>query len=128
VRKQTFFQTTQKHERKLQTLGGVESHQGDLRSLIVGIRIAYQSRMIEKLIQSFAPVARIHRRIHQFAQVFNPRIGLGSVFLLKLLDVTRAVDQEFQNFGSVRRLARSAKARLRCRRRVGRPRPLRPGQ
>src|ERR1700677_2304696 len=110
--KQSFFQATEKEQRELQALGGVESHQSNPRAFVICVGIADQRRMIEKLIQSLAPVARIHGRVHEFAQVLNPRISLGCIFLFKLLDVTGAIDKELEDLGCVRRLARSAKAWL----------------
>ena len=80
--------------------------------LIVSVRVAHQRRMIEKLVKCLAPVARIHGRIHQFAQVLDPRISLGCVFLFKLLDVARAIDEEFQNLGGVSGAAGSAEGRI----------------
>ena len=110
MRKQALFEAAQKHQRKLQPLGCMQRHQRDLRPLIVRVGIADQRRMIEKLVQRLAAVLRIHRRIDQFAQVLNARIRLRRVFLLKLLDVARAVNQEFQNLRRIGRRARSAKA------------------
>ena len=88
----------------------MQRHQRDLGAFVVGISIAHQRRMIEKLIESLAAIARIHGGIHQFAQVLDPRVSLGRVFFFKLLDVTGAVDKEFQNFRRIGRAAGSAKA------------------
>ena len=57
--------------------------------------------MIQKLIQSLTTVPRIHCSIDQFAQVLAARVSLGCVFLLKLLDVAGAINQELQNLRRV---------------------------
>ena len=56
--------------------------------------------MIQELIKRLAPIAGIHSRVDEFAQIFDTRVSLRCVLFLKLLDVTRAVDQEFKNLGS----------------------------
>ena len=66
MRKQPFFHPRQHDQRKLQPLSRVQRHQRDLRVLIILIRIADQSGVIEKLIKRLAAIARVHRRIHQF--------------------------------------------------------------
>ena len=53
--------------------------------------------MIQKLIKRFAPVAGIHGRVDQFAQVFYAGVGVGRVFCFEQLDVTGAVDEKLQN-------------------------------
>ena len=77
VRKQAFFQAAQKHQRELQSFGGVQGHQRDLGALVVGVGIADQRGMVEKLVESLAAVARIHGGIDQFAQVLDAREGSG---------------------------------------------------
>ena len=69
--KQTFFQTTQKHQWELQTFGRMQRHQRDLGALVVGVGVAYQGGMVEKLVEGLSAVTRIHGRVHQFAQVFD---------------------------------------------------------
>ena len=111
----------QENQRKLQAFGGVQRHQRDLGAFVIGIGIAHQRRVIEKLVQSFAAVTRIHGGIHQFAQVLDPRESLGRVFFFELLDVASAVDKEFQKLGGIGAAPGVRKARLlRC---VRPPRP-----
>ena len=109
MRKQAFFHSGKNHQRKLQPLGRVQRHQCDLRVLVVLIGIANQRSVIEELLERLPAIARVHGRVHQFAQVLDPRVSLRRVFFFQLLDVSRAVDQKFKNFGSIRRSARSAK-------------------
>ena len=45
----------------------MQSHQRDLRTFVVGIGIADQGRMVEKLIEHFAAVFGVHRRVDQLA-------------------------------------------------------------
>ena len=98
---QSFFQTAQEYQGKLQSFSRVQRHERDLGALVVGISVTNQRSMIEELIQCFSPIARIHGRVHQFAQIFNARICFRSVFFLELLDVAGAVDEKFQNLRSV---------------------------
>ena len=83
MREQAFFQAAEKYQRKLQTLGGMQSHQRDLGRLVVGVGVADQGSMVEKFVQRLAAVAGIHGGIHQFAQVLDSRVGLRRVFLLQ---------------------------------------------
>src|SRR6266852_2988699 len=110
MRKQTLFEAAKKYQRKLEALGGMQSHQRDLRPFIVGISIAYQRGMIEKLIEGFTAIFRIHGRVDQFVQVLNPRVSLGSVLCFELLDISSAINQKFQKLRGVRGCARGAKA------------------
>ncbi len=110
MREQSLLQPNQKDQRKLQPLGGMQGHQGDARVLVVIVGIADQGGMVEKLVQRLAAIARVHGRIHQFVQVLDAGQRLGRVFLLKLLDVARAVNQELQQFGGRCRIAGRAKA------------------
>jgi len=72
-----------------------------LGALVVSVGVAYQGGVIEKLIQSFAAVARIHGGVYEFAQVLDSRIRFRRVFLFELLDVARAIDEELEDFGGV---------------------------
>src|SRR5208283_6249227 len=66
-----------------------------------------QGGMIEKLSERLSTIARVHGRVHQFAQVLNARVSFGRVFLFQLFDVSRAIDQKFENLSSIRLRARS---------------------
>ena len=88
----------------------MQSHQRDLSPLLVSIGIADQSSVIQKLIEGFAAVFRIHRGVDQFVNVLNPRKSFRRIFFFKKPDVSSAVDQEFQNLGNVGGTAWSAKA------------------
>src|SRR5208283_4729518 len=101
MRKQSFFHPGEHHQRKLQSLGGVQGHERDLSMLIVLVGIADECGMIKKLIERLAAITRIHGGVYEFAQVLDTRIGFGRVFVLKLLDVAGAVDQEFKDLGGV---------------------------
>ena len=81
-------------------LAAVQRHQRDARVLVVLVGVADQCGVVEKLVQRLAAVARIHGGVHQFAQVLDARQRLRRVFLLELLDVAGAVDQELQQLGS----------------------------
>jgi len=100
MRKQSFFQPAQENQGKLQPLRRMQTHQSDLRPLIVVIRIGDQRRMIQKLVEGLATILRIHRRIHQFTQVLDPRISLRRILPLKDLDVSSPVNQKLQNVRS----------------------------
>ncbi len=110
VRKQAFFQSDQEDQRKLQALGRVQRHQRDARALVVLIGVADQRGVVEKFRQRLAAVARIHGRIHQFAQVLDARQRLRRVFPFQQLDVAGAIDQELQQLSGRRRIAGRAKA------------------
>ena len=110
MRKEAFFHSSENHQRKLQSLGRVQRHQRDLRALVVLIGVADQCSVIEKLIERLAAIARVHGRIHQFAQVLDARESFRRVFFFELLDVSRAVDQEFKKLSRIRGRARSTKA------------------
>ena len=57
MRKQAFFHAAEEYQRKLQALGGVQRHQSDLRVLVVGVGIADQRGVVEKLVKGLAPIA-----------------------------------------------------------------------
>ena len=97
MREQSFLQASQEDQRELQALGRVQGHERDLGALVISISIADQGGVVEKLVESFPAVARIHRGIHQFAQIFNAGVGFWCVFFLQQLDVTGAVYKKFQN-------------------------------
>src|ERR1043166_9526462 len=71
VREESLLQPAEKHKRKLQTLGGMQAHQRDLGPRVIVVRIGNQGRMIEKLVQRFGTVARIHGGIDKFAQILD---------------------------------------------------------
>jgi hypothetical protein len=71
VGEQALFHPAEKDQRKLEALGGVEGHKRDLGALIVGIRIADEGGVIEKLVERLAAVFRVHGRIDQFTQVLD---------------------------------------------------------
>ena len=66
MREKTLFQPAEENQRELQSFGGVQRHQRDLRTPIVCIGIAHQRCMIQELVESFAPITRVHGGIHQF--------------------------------------------------------------
>src|SRR2546426_3077583 len=80
----------------------MQRHEGDLRSFVISVGIAYQRGVIQELVKGLSPITRIHGRVDQFAQIFYSRVGLGSVFLLEQLDVAGTVNERFQNVGSAR--------------------------
>ena len=92
---QPFFEAAQKYQRELQPLGGVKRHQRNLRPFVVGVGVAYQRGVIQKLVERFAAVFGVHSGIHQLAQVFNSRVGLRRVFDFEKFYVSGAVDQKF---------------------------------
>ena len=96
---QPLFQADQKHQRELQSFGSMQGHQCDARALVVIVGFADQRRVIEELIKRLTTVTRVHGRVHQFAQVLDAGQRLGRVFLLELLDVAGAVEQELQQLG-----------------------------
>src|SRR5437763_3503221 len=65
--------------------------------------------MIEKLIESFAAIFRIHGGVDQFANVFNSRVSFRRVLGFQDFYISGAVDQKFKEFGNVGRLSGSAK-------------------
>ena len=69
--KQALFQPAQENQREFQAFGRMKSHQRDLRFFIIGIGIADQRGVVQKLSERLAAIPRIHRSIHQFAQVFD---------------------------------------------------------
>ena len=75
----------------------MQSHQRDLGPLVIGIGVADQSRMVKKLVESLASIARVHGSIHQFAQVLHPGEGLRRVFRFQQLDVPGTINQKFQD-------------------------------
>ena len=72
----------------------MKRHQRDLGASVVVVRVADQCGMVEKLVEGFAAVARIHGGVHQFAKVFDAGESLRRVFFFQQLDVARAVDKE----------------------------------
>ena len=98
VWEQALFQAAQEHQRKFQTLGGMQGHERDLCPGHVLIGVADQGGVVEELVQGLATIARIHGRIHQFADVLNPGKRFGRVLFFELANVTSAVNQEFQDF------------------------------
>ncbi len=112
MREQTLFQTAEEHQRELQTLRSMQSHQGNAGGFVVAIGVAHQGSVVKKLFQTFAAIFGVERGIHQLAQVFDARVGLRCVFGLELLDVAGAVDQELEEFCSESGLTRRAEGRI----------------
>src|SRR5436190_23452190 len=108
---QALFHPSQYNQREFQTLGRMQGHERDLRSLIVLVGIAYERGMVEELVEGLPAVAGVHGSIHEFAEIFYARVGFGSVFRLELFDVAGAIDEELEQLGSGRNLARRAEAR-----------------
>ncbi len=99
MRKQSFFEATEKDQRKLQALGRVQAHERNLRALVVVVGIADKSGVVEKLVKRFSAVARVHRGIHQLTQVFDAGERFRRVLLFEQLDVAGAVDQKLEQVG-----------------------------
>ena len=114
VGEQALFQTAEKNQRKFQAFGRVQRHQSDLGAFVVGIGIAHQGGMVEKLVERLAAIAGVHGGVDQFVQVLDSRVGFGRVFFFEQFDVAGAVDQELQDVGSGRRVAnpRTVRARI----------------
>ena len=110
MREQALLKTDEEHNRELQSLCGVQRHQRNAGVLVITIGFADQRRMIEELVQRLSPVARVHGCVHQFLQVLDARQCVRRVFLFQLLDVARPVDQEFQQLGGRRAVARLAES------------------
>ena len=99
MREKSFLETAKEYQRELQTLGGMQAHERDLRALVVIVSVTHQSGMIQELVERFGAVARVHGRIHQFAEVFDTRISFRSIFFFQLLNVAGAVDEELEDVG-----------------------------
>ena len=101
MRKQAFFQAAEENEWKFEALRGMQSHEGDLRALIISIGVADECSVVEKLVERLAAILGIHGGVHQFADILNPRIRLGRVFIFEKLDITSSIDNELKNFGNI---------------------------
>src|SRR5690242_3356540 len=91
----------------------MQGHERDLLSGFVLVGIADKGGVVEKLIQSFPPVTRIHGRIYQFANVLNAGESFGRFLFFQLANVTCAVNQELQDFRGAGRAAGGAESIVR---------------
>src|SRR5205807_10495660 len=57
-------------------------------------------------------ILRVERRIHQFAQVLDARVGLRGVLVFQQLYEARTVDEKLQDLRGGRRAARRAKSAI----------------
>ena len=108
--KETFFHARQEHQRKLQTLGGMQAHQRDPALGIVTIRVTHQCGVIEELRKGLAPLLRVLRSVGKLLQVFNAGERFRCPFFLERTDVASAVDQkadQFRKCGCIAGLAES---------------------
>ena len=105
MRKQTLLHPGQQHQRELEPLGRVESHQRHPRRRIVLVDFAHQRRVIEELMQRLAPRLRILRGVGEFFQVFNAGERFGRRLFLQRTNVPGAIDQEADQLRQRRRIA-----------------------
>ena len=110
--KEALLHPGQKDQRKLQPLGRVQRHQRHPRLGGVGVRIAHQRCVVEKLVQRLAALLCILRRVRQFLQVLNPREGLRRRLFFERADVAAAVVQKLDQLRQRRCIARLAECRL----------------
>ncbi len=99
MRKQSLFKAAEKHQGKLQSLGGVQAHQRDLRTLVIIVGVCNERSMVQELVERFPAVARISSGVDQFAQVFDARESFRRILLFEQLDVAGAIDQELEQVG-----------------------------
>src|SRR5258708_7568457 len=86
----------------------MQGHERNLSAFVVLVGVADERGMVQKLVEHLSAIAGVHGSIYQFAQILDAGVGLGRVFVLELLDVAGAVDQEFEEFRGGCGLARSA--------------------
>src|SRR5690349_1729978 len=110
MREKSFFHSYKKDQRKLETLRGMKRHQRDTRIDVVLIGVTHQRRMIEKLVETLASVARIACCVHQFLKVLNARERFRSSFIFELFHISAAIDEELDHFGNRGGIARRAEA------------------
>jgi len=78
--KESFFHAREHYQRELQTLRGMQRHEGNLRTFVVLIGVADEGGMIEETGREFRhdPVSP-WQRLDEFAQVLDARVRLGSI-------------------------------------------------
>ena len=107
---EALFQARKQDQGKLQTLGGVQAHQGHPAFGIVTVGITDQGGVVEELGQGLAPLLGVLGRVGEFLQVFNAGDGLRCAFVLQRFDVAGPVDKKADQFGKRRRIAGLAEA------------------
>ena len=104
MRKQPVFETCDKHEWKLETLGRVSGHQGDGCVAFVLIGVGNKCGVIDKLAQTVdALLVVVDRSVHQFLQVFQTCFGFVSLFAFKCVLVSGFEDGGFDDVGRGRK-------------------------
>ena len=112
MREQSIFETDDKDERKLETLGGVRGHQGDGRVAFVLIGVGNQRGVIDELAQAFdALLVVVDGSVDQFLQVLQTRFGFVSLFALECVLVTGVEDGGFDDVGNGRVGSRETRGR-----------------
>jgi len=108
VGKQSFFKSSEKNERKLQSFGGMQRHERDTGVGVVLIGVRRQCRVVKELGQGFTADFGIVGGIGQFLQVFNAAEGFRGPLGLKRFNVAGAVDDETDQLGQRSGVAGSA--------------------
>ena len=112
MREEPLFKTGKKDQRKLQALGGVQSHERDPGFGIELVGVGGQGGVVEELGQRFAAGFGIVGGVGQFLQVFNAAEGFRRALGLERLDVAGPVDEEADQFGKRGGVAGGAKRGL----------------
>ena len=94
MREKSLFESGEKDQRKLESLGGVQRHERDAGVGIELIGVGGERGVVEELGQRFAALLGVVRGVGQFLQVLNAAEGLGRALGFKSFDVAGAVDDE----------------------------------
>src|SRR5258706_15485634 len=100
MRKEAVFETSDKHERKLEYLGGVSGHQGHGRVAFVLIGVGNKCGVIDELAQAVnALLVVVDSSVDQFLQVLQTCFGFVGLFALECVLVTGFEDGGFDDVG-----------------------------
>ena len=99
MREEALLKAGEKDERKLEALGGVESHERDARVGIELVGIGGESGVVKEIGESFAALLGVVRGVGQFLQILDAAEGLRRAFGFESFDVAGAVDDEANEFG-----------------------------
>ena len=91
AREQPLFPAGQEHHRKLQPLGGVKRHDGDLFLRLALLIVHDQRDVFEKALQA----VKLLQRLDEFLQVFQPPRRLGRFVVLPHRDVAGFFKDDF---------------------------------
>ena len=96
VRQQPLLHAAEEHHGKFQPLGAMQRHQCDARAAVVGVHIADQRGVVQKLLQILAAIAAVGGGVGEFLNILHAAEGLRCPVALQHVDIFGALDHQTQ--------------------------------